>query len=513
MAQKKRGKVFLVGAGPGDPGLLTLKGKECLSLADVIIYDYLANPAFLEYAKDHAEMIYVGKKGGTHTMGQDEINKLIVDRTKKGQIIVRLKGGDPFIFGRGGEEALELAGAGLDFEVVPGVTSAIAVPSYAGIPLTHRDYTSTLAFITGHEDPGKKKSDISWDKLATGVGTLVFLMGMGNLAYISESLISHGRSPDTPVAVIHRGTVSEQRTVVGKLQDIARLAQDDSISSPSIIVVGSVVCLREKLNWFEKRPLFGKKILVTRAREQASSFLNVLSGLGAESIEFPTIKAIPPQSWDELDRAIRALETYHWLLFTSVNGVKYFLERLGFLGKDIRDLKGLKIGAIGPKTAEIWHQMGIKPDLMPDEYRAEAIVASFKEWEIAGKKILLPRALQAREVLPEELKKMGAEIDVVPAYQTIKPDNDTSRVREMLEKMEIDMVTFTSSSTVVNFMKMFEKDTQRLQEWMSGVAVACIGPITAKTAQENELPVNLVPPVYTIEALTESIVDYFTSEH
>ena len=511
MAQGKRGKVYLVGAGPGDPGLLTIKGKECLCEADTILYDHLANPSLLEYAKDHAEIIYVGKRGGLHTMSQDEINELIVNRTRKGKIVVRLKGGDPFVFGRGGEEALELVRAALDFEVVPGVTSAISVPAYAGIPLTHRDYTSTLAFVTGHEDPGKEKSNIAWDKISTGVGTLVFLMGVGNLNQIAEHLVIHGRSPDTPVAVIRNGTIAEQRTLIGTLKNIARLAGENSISPPAIIVVGDVIHLREKLNWFEKRPLFGKRILVTRAREQASGFLRALDRLGAQCIEFPTIKVAPPETWRPLDRAIENLYSYDWLIFTSVNGVKYFLKRLEFSGMDIRDLKGLEIATIGPKTAESLRPLGIKPDLMPGEYCAESAVECFKERNIRGIKFLLPRAAQAREVLPKELIKMGAYVDVVPAYQTTRPDNDTARVRDMFKKGEIDMVTFTSSSTVRNFIKMFESDGRQLQGWIKKVAVACIGPITAKTAREKGFSVDLTPPEYTIESLTKVITRHFTN--
>jgi uroporphyrinogen III methyltransferase/synthase len=511
MPERKKGKIYLVGAGPGDPGLLTIKGKECITQADVVIYDYLANRFFLEYARDNAELIYVGKKGGCHTMSQDEINRLIVKKTGEGKIVVRLKGGDPYIFGRGGEEAQELFRAGLDFEVVPGITSAISVPAYAGIPLTHRDHTATVTFITGHESPLKEESNIAWDKLATGAGTLVFLMGVGNLAQISESLVQHGRSPDTPVAVIRRGTVAEQKTLTGTLNTIARIAEESDMKPPAIIVVGHVVSLRDELNWFEKRPLFGKRIVVTRAREQASGFLSELTRLGAECLEFPTIEVVPPKSWDPLDRAIHALEDYHWLLFTSVNGVKYFLKRLNALGKDVRDLKGLKIGAIGPKTAEIWTQFGIEPNLMPSEYRAEALVECFKKQEtVKGLKILLPRAAQAREVLPEELEKMGAEVDVVPAYQTIKPDHDTAQIMEMLEQGAIDMVTFTSSSTVDNFVAMFKAESENLQQWMAGVTVACIGPITAKTAREKGFSTDLVPPEYTIEAFTDSIVEYFS---
>ncbi len=510
MPKNKKGEVFLVGAGPGDPGLLTLKGKDCLSKADVVIYDYLANRSLLKYANAKAEFIYVGKKGGCHTMSQDEINTLIVSKARDGKIVVRLKGGDPYIFGRGGEEAQELSKAGINFEVVPGVTSAIGVPAYAGIPLTHRDHASTVTFITGHESPLKDESNIAWDKIATGAGTLVLLMGVGNLGQIAERLMHHGRSPDTPVAVICRGTLAEQRTLIGKLENIDRLAAESEMKPPAVIVVGEVVTLREELNWFEKRPLFGKRIVVTRAREQASGFLAKLTQLGAECIEFPTIEIVPPENWDALDQAIEHLESYKWLLFTSVNGVKYFLNRLNVRGKDVRDLKGLKIGAIGPKTAGLWIHFGIKPDLVPQKFRAEAIIECMEKLEsVKGLRILLPRAAQAREILPEELRKMGAEIDVVPAYRTIKPDQDTGLIRDMLEQTKIDMVTFTSSSTVDNFSGMFEAHSKNLRQWMTRVPIACIGPITARTAKEKGFSVDIVPPKYTIEALTDSIVKYF----
>ena len=511
MTVEKTGKVYLVGAGPGDPGLLTLKAKACLSRADVIIYDNLANRIFLKYADSDAELIYVGKKGGHHTMRQKDINSLIVDRARNGHFVVRLKGGDPFIFGRGGEEALELIEAGIDFEIVPGITSAIAVPAYAGIPLTHRNYTSTVAFITGHEDPQKEKSDIAWDKLATGAGTLVFLMGVANLPRIVEKLMEHGRAPDTPVAVIRSGTVPEQKTIKGTLKDIVRLSRESGMSPPAIIVVGDVIHLREKLNWFERRPLFEKRIVVTRAREQASGFLSELSELGAECIEFPTIEVVPPENWDALDHAIKTIDRFNWLLFTSVNGVHYFLKRLETLGKDVRDLKGINIGTIGPKTAEIWRALGIKPDLIPEEYRAESLVESFKELGFKKTNILLPRAESAREVLPEELRKMGAQVEVVPAYRTVRPDNNTANVRKMLEHGTIDMVTFTSSSTVNNFVEMFKTDVRELRKWMTAVAVACIGPITAETAQKYGFTVSLTPSEYTIESLTDSIVQYFSS--
>jgi uroporphyrinogen III methyltransferase/synthase len=510
MAKAKKGKVYLVGSGPGDPGLLTLKAKECIEKADVVIYDYLANVVFLGYAKKDAERIYVGKEGGRHTLGQNEINRLIVEKAREGLRVVRLKGGDPFIFGRGGEEAQELVKAGIPFEVVPGVTSAIAVPAYAGIPLTHRDFTATVAFVTGHEDPTKETSNIAWDKIATGIGTLVFLMGVGNLSKIAASLMAHGRSPDTPVAVIRAGTVPAQRTVTGSLANIADIAQKEKIKPPAIIVVGDVVSLRKDLNWFEQKPLFGKKIVVTRAREQASDFVAHLSELGAECVEFPTIEVIPPLSWKELDRAIQNLETYQWLVFTSVNGVKYFFDRLEISGQDARNLKGIRVAAIGPKTADAIQEKGVKPDLVPQEYRAEAVVEAFRKHGVKGAKILLARAAEAREVLPQELEKMGAAVEVVEAYRTVRPEGAKDEIRAMLEKGDIHMVTFTSSSTVSNFMDMFQEESDPLLKWMEKVTVASIGPVTAKTAHDRGLSVRITPSDYTIEALAQAIVDYFT---
>jgi uroporphyrinogen III methyltransferase / synthase len=508
MSQPKKATVFLVGAGPGDPGLLTLKAKACIERGDVIIYDNLANRVFLDYARGNAELIYVGKEGGKHTLGQEKINELIVSKAQQGLNVVRLKGGDPFIFGRGGEEAQVLVKAGISFEVVPGVTSAIAVPAYAGIPLTHREHTSTVAFVTGHEDPTKDTSDIAWEKLATGAGTLVFLMGVGNLEKIALRLVEHGRAPETPVAVIRMGTVPEQRTVTGSLKDISEIAEREKIRPPAVIVVGDVVHLRKELNWFETKPLFGKRIIVTRAREQASEFLSALSEMGAECLEFPTIKVVPPGSWKGLDRSIREVETYQWLVFTSVNGVKYFFDRLEALGGDVRDLKGVKIAAIGPATAEAVSSKGIRIHLVPGEYRAEAVVDAFRKEDIEGKRILLPRAREAREVLPQELENLGAVVDVVEAYRTIKPEEDKEGIQEMLRQGQIHMVTFTSSSTVNNFVDMFQGAP--LLAWMDKAAVACIGPVTAKSAEDKGLKVTLVAPEYTIPSFTKAIVDFFS---
>lgn len=502
-----KGKVYIIGAGPGDPGLITVKAIERIKEADVVVYDYLANKKFLEYAKKGAEISYVGKIGGAHTLPQEGINELLVKKAKEGKVVARLKGGDPFIFGRGGEEAEALAESDISFEVVPGVTSAIAAPAYAGIPLTHRDFTSTVAFITGHEDPTKDESDIAWDKISTGVGTLVFLMGVKNLTQNIQKLIENGRDPKTPVALIRWGTTPEQETLIGRLDDIVERAKERALKPPVVMVVGDVVSLKDKLNWFEGRPLSGKRVIVTRAREQASEFSDLLEGSGAEVIEFPTIEIAPPRSWRELDNAIKRVSRYDWIIFTSVNGVRYLVERLRRLGKDIRELKGVKVCAIGPRTAEAIESLGINVDLTPKEYRGEAIIEGLGRRRIKGKRFLIPRALKAREILPEEIKRLGGKVDVVTAYRTVKPGEKTEAIRQLLKEGKIDVVTFTSSSTVTNFVGMFEKG--EIPCLLNGIVVACIGPITRDTASRFGIKTSIMPEKYTIPALTEAIVEYF----
>ncbi len=518
-----KGKVYLIGAGPGDPGLITLKAIECIKEADVVVYDYLANKKFLEYAGKGAEIIYVGKIGGAHTLPQEDINKLIIEKAKKGKVIARLKGGDPFIFGRGGEEAEEIVGAGIAYEVVPGVTAGVAAAAYAGIPLTHRDFTTTVAFITGHEDPTKDESNIYWDKISTGIGTLVFYMGIGNLEPNMKKLMEYGRSPDTPVALIRWGTTPEQETLVGTIADIAEKAKAVNFKAPAITVVGGVVSLRDKLRWFDKRPLFGKRVVITRAREQASDFADLLKENGADVIEFPTIEIVPPKKWDDVDKAIKRLSSphptlsrkgrgnyYDWAIFTSVNGVKYFVERLKKQGKDIRELKGIKICAIGPATAKAIEDLGIKVDFLPKEYRAEAIIEGLGKNRIKGRRFLLPRALKAREILPEEIKRLGGKVDVVPTYRTIKPKEKTDEIRKMFEEKKIDVVTFTSSSTVENFVGMFKKG--EAPGLLNGAVVASIGPITKDTATKLGIKTDIMPEKYTIPALAEEIVEYFKKQ-
>lgn len=504
----KTGIVYLVGAGPGDPGLITVKGMRCIKTADVLIYDYLAAKAFLSHARPDCECIYVGKKGGDHTLSQDGINDLIAEKARAGNIVTRLKGGDPFIFGRGGEEAEILVDAGIPFEVVPGVTSAIAGPAYAGIPLTHRQFTSTLAFVTGHEDPTKDESSIDWPALARGIGTLVFFMGVKNLPKIVQRLCENGRAADTPVALVRWGTTAQHQTVTGTLESIVDRAQKAGMKAPALIVVGQVVTLRDQLQWFEKRPLLGKRIVITRARAQASDLVDRLAELGAHCIECPTIEVVPPDSWQPVDDAIMALANYQWLIFTSVNGVQYFFERLGEKGLDTRALGHLKTAAIGPATAQEMRRFGLNTDILPSTYQAESVVEAFANEDLEGQKILLPRAKEARVILPEELRRMGAQVDEVPAYQTLQSTEGADALVSDLQAGAIDMVTFTSSSTVKNFKALLPDPSSDL---LKTVAVACIGPITADTARSLGFKVTLEAKRFTIPGLCEAIIAHYAS--
>jgi uroporphyrinogen III methyltransferase / synthase len=501
-----KGKVFLIGAGPGDPGLITVKGKECISRADVVIYDYLASPSLLAFAEPSAEQIYVGKKGGDHTLSQDGINQLLVEKAGKGLVVARLKGGDPFIFGRGGEEAEVLIQAGIPFEVVPGVTSAIAAPAYAGIPLTHRKFTTTLAFVSGHEAPGKEKSGIHWESLAKGIGTLVFLMGVKNLPYIATSLIEHGKPPETPVALVRWGTTTKQQTVTGTLETIVDNVAAAGLKSPSIIIVGEVVTLRESMNWFETRPLMGRRIIVTRAREQASDLVKLLSELGAECLEFPTITIVPPEDFHLLDKAIDTISSYDYLVFTSVNGVTFFFDRLFDKGLDVRCLGHIRTATIGPATSARLRQYGVTSDIVPESYRAESVITAFKKEPVQGKKILLPRAKDARPILPVELSKMGATVDEIVTY-TAKPVlENTDELIQNLENNSIDMISFTSSSTVTNFKALIP--VERFETLMKNVTIASIGPVTSETAENLGFHVDVTAEEFTIPGLVAAILKY-----
>jgi len=507
LKNKVKGIVYLIGAGPGDPDLITLKGRECLKKADVIVYDYLVSESLLSLAHKDAEIIYVGKKSGQHTMPQKDINNLLIASAKKGLTVARLKGGDPFIFGRGGEEAMELSKEGITFEVVPGVTSAVAAPAYAGIPLTHRNFASTVCFITGHEDPTKEESDINWNALAQSSGTLVFLMGIANLDRIVKKLIDLGKSTKTPAAVVGNGTMLNQRTVIGTLANIDQKVKDSRLGAPGIIVVGDVVNLSECLNWFESRPLFGRKVVITRPEDQAAGFIRTLSELGAECLLFPTITILPPATWKELDRAIKSLSEYDWIIFTSVNGVKYFFKRLEFQKKDSRYLNGINIGAIGPGTAAALIDKGINPDLIPDQYWAEGFVEGLKKSLLDGMRVLLPRPVIARDYIPKKLTELGATVDVAEAYQTVKPDYSQHQLSMLFKDSAIDMITFTSPSTVDNFLDLLKR--QSIFKELLKAKVACIGPITAQRAVEKGLKVDIIPDEYTVDALTKAIVKFY----
>ncbi|MBU0674611.1 MAG: uroporphyrinogen-III C-methyltransferase [Proteobacteria bacterium] len=504
------GKVYLVGAGPGDPGLITVKGKKLLKQAEVVVYDHLANKRLLKLVPQQAELIYAGKRGNVHhAFTQDAINQILIDRAQAGKRVIRLKGGDPFIFGRGGEEVEKLVAAGIAFEVVPGVTSATAAATYAGIPITHRDYTSSVAFITGHEDPTKTNSRIAWDKISTGIGTLVFYMGIKNLASIAERLMEHGRPADTKVAVIRWASTPMQRSVVGTLANIAERVIEEGITPPALVVVGEVVALRDTINWYEKKPLLGKRILVTRTREQASELIDLLEEDGAACLEGATIALVPPDSWQELDECLARLNTYDWILFTSINAIQFFFKRLQEKGMDARALSGSQVGVVGTTTAKILLGYGIKADLLPEEFTGEGLAQAMLEKGVTGKKILIPRALEAREILPKKLQEAGAEVTVAPVYKNIMPEG-FDEVRKALEDKEIDLISFTSSSTVKNFLELLSiKDESEFKTLLDGVKVAVIGPITAKTARNGGLTVDIEPEEYTIPAMVRAIQQYY----
>lgn len=495
--------VYLVGAGPGDYKLISVRALEYIQIADTIVYDRLADDRLLMTARPDVELIYVGKASSDHTMRQEDINQLLVDKAKEGKIVVRLKGGDPFVFGRGGEEALLLVENSIPFEIVPGITSAISVPAYAGIPVTHRGIATSFAVVTGHEDPTKPESTIKWSHLATAVDTLVFLMGVENLPHITAKLIENGRPADTPAAVIRWGTKPEQRVLVTTVGQAAAAVAEQGFKPPAIFIVGEVVTLREKLAWFDQRLLFGKTVLVTRAREQASALSSELEALGAQCIEAPAIKLVPPESYDEVDLAIHKLTTYNWLIFTSVNGVEAFFARLHDMKLDSRVLGNASIAAIGAQTAAKLKHYGIMADIVPLEFRAEGIIEALAGRIESGMSVLIPRALVARDILPEKLREMGASVDVVPVYQTLTADTDGALLAEKLKSGEIELVTFTSSSTVTNLLDLLGPQGAEL---VQKAKVACIGPITADTCLEHGITPDVIAEEYTIKGMVQAIV-------
>lgn len=502
-----KGKVYLIGAGPGDVKLITVKGLECIQKADVIVYDRLANPRLLSYRRPDAELIYVGKGPDRHTLTQDEINQVLVEQGLKGKVVARLKGGDPYIFGRGGEEGEELRKAGVEFEEVPGISSSVAVPAYAGIPVTHRDFTSSFTVITGHEDPNKETSNVNWERLGKDPGTLIFLMGVGNLSQIVTKLMENGKPASEPIALIQWGTRPEQRVVTGTLDTIVDIVKREGITNPSIIIIGKVVTLRDTLRWFEDRPLFGKRVLVTRTREQASVLSEKLELLGAEAWEYPTIRIQEPEDLSLLDKAAAEAGNYNWIIFTSVNGVEAFMNRMKAQKLDIRSLGNARICAIGPKTAAALEERGLIVEVMPEVFRAEAVVEALTGKIQPGDKVLVPRADLARQVLIDSLVSMGAEVNEVIAYRTVSADDtDTDMLLEKLQNKEIHLLTFTSSSTVTNFMELMKGHEDLIQ----GITVACIGPITAETAAKKGLTADIVADSYTIDGLVEAIQNYYT---
>ncbi len=503
------GRVFLVGAGPGAPDLITLRGADVMRRADVVVYDALVSPEVLRLAPAAAERIFAGKKGGEeHSTDQSEINRILIEHARAGRRVVRLKGGDPFIFGRGGEEAEALAAAGIPFEVVPGVTSAIAAPAFAGIPLTHRDRGSFVTFVTGHQDSAKDSADaIPWDDLARATarrGTLVILMATARMRAHLARLIAAGLSAETPAAAIEWGSTAAQKTIVATLDTLAHEATAAGLKAPAVIVVGECAALGRDLKWFEAMPLFGRRIVITRAAGDATDFAARIRALGGEAIEFPTIATASPSSYEILDRAIAEIASFDWVIFTSANGVEKFIDRMRTNGRDLREMQRASIAAIGPITADHVRRYAMTVAAMPPEYRAEAVIDAIGSERISGARILIPRAEVAREVLPEMLRNHGArEVVVAPAYRTVVPaSDDADRIRAMIATHAIDLVTFTSSSTAANFVAMTGAP-------IAGLKAAAIGPITAATARDLGFEVVVAPETYTVDALIAAVVAYY----
>lgn len=497
------GIVYLVGAGPGDPGLLTLRAKECIEMADVLVYDYLSNAEFLRMAKPDSERIYAGKKAKDHTLTQDQINALIVAKAKEGKIVTRLKGGDPVLFGRGAEEAAELAAAGIRYEIVPGVSSSIAGPIYAGIPVTHRAHASQLTIFTGHEDPTKPESSLDYAHLARTPGTRVMLMGVERMMEITGELIKHGASPDTPVALVRWATRGNQQTLTGTLSNIADRVKAAEFKAPAVCVIGDVVTERERINWFEDRPLFGRRIVVTRTRHQAGGLTKQLSQLGADVIELPTIKITQPTNLLEFGELVQDCHTYDWIIFSSPNGVDAFFTMFYKLYNDARSIGGAKIACIGPGTADKVKSYHLAVDLMPDKYVAEGLVAKFKKDEsIENLKVLWVRAEEARDVIAKELTKMGAIVDEALAYRTVPEREDNQSAIARMTEEGADIITFTSSSTVDCFFDL-------KLELPKGIKIASIGPVTSQTLKARGLKIDIEAKEHSIPGLVAAIEKHF----
>ena len=493
-------KVFLVGAGPGDPDLICVRGLRLLEEAEVVLYDRLVDPALLAHAPADAELIYVGKRTAAHTVPQDEINQLIVTHARRGKLVVRLKGGDPFVFGRGGEEGVTLYEAGIPFEVVPGISAGIGATAYAGIPITYRGITSHVTFVTGHEDPLKDSAQLDWDKLASGVGTLVMYMGVKNLPNVVDKLRERGRPGDTPVALVRYGTLPRQRTVVGTLDDIVVKVSEAKLRPPAITIVGDVVRLRRELRWFEDRPLFGRKVVVTRPRAQASTQIRALRDLGADVVAFPTIRIEPLTGTPAIAGMIGSLESYDLVVLTSVNGVECFFARLREAGCDVRRLHNAIVAAIGPKTAAACRIGGLVPDVLPDTFVAEGVLEALAGLDLAGRRVLLPVAMKARELLPRAFTAAGATVDIVPLYDTLLEDHVPEEVEAVLGA---DYVTFTSSSAVEHFAALLRRDGHG--EDLGRVRAASIGPLTTETVRTEGMELVLEASEYTVEGLVAAL--------
>jgi uroporphyrinogen III methyltransferase/synthase len=503
MSMSGGGSVYLVGAGPGDLGLVTLRAKECIEHADVIVYDHLANPEMLSWAREDAEIIYAGKEPGEAPLSQQEINTLLIDKAREGKQVVRLKGGDPFVFGRGAEEAEAIADAGIPFEIVPGITSAMAGPAYAGIPMTHRAHNSHVTFFTGHEDPAKPGSALDYAALAKLGGTQVMLMGVERLGAITSEMLKQGVRSDLPVALVRSATTGQQETLTGTLSDIAKKAVASDFKAPAVAVFGEVVALRDSLNWYEKRPLLGKRIVVTRTRKQASVLSNKLRALGAHVIELPTIRIEPPSDLREFAELVQDAHVYDWIVFTSANGVDAFFDIFFKLYDDAREIGAVRIAAIGPATAQRVKDFHLHVDLQPDEFVAEAVVKEFeKQGSIENLRILLVRAEKARDTLPKELSALGAILDEAFAYRTVPETRDTSGARRQLAQDGADLITFTSSSTVENFLALG-------LPWPKGMRIASIGPITSKTVRDHGLTVDVEARRHDIDGLAQAIREFF----
>ena len=498
------GIVRLVGAGPGDPELITVKGLRLIQSADAVVYDRLVDKRLLQHARSDAELIDVGKIPGKRVNRQEDINTLLVELGKAGKQVVRLKGGDPFVFGRGGEEAEALAEAGVPFEIVPGITSAIAAPAYAGIPLTHRKVASSFTVVTGSEDPTKPDTSVDWEVLAKGSDTLAILMGQSNLRVIADALIRYGRAPETPVALVQWGTEPYQRTLVGTLEDIADKAIAAGIGAPAVTVVGDVVKLRDAIRWFDNRPLFGKRALVTRTRTQASALSDRLTQLGAQPIELPTIEIQPLDDYAELDRALNSAKGYDWIVFSSANAVDIVFDRLDALEIDARAMYGVQVAAIGPATRRRLRERGVIADFMPSSFVAESVVVELAEEGVEGKRVLLPQAEIARDVLRQGLTELGAAVDAIAVYRTVTPPNTAERLQDILSE-GVDIATFTSSSTATNLVNLLDGNTNSLKD----ATIACIGPITAERAIELGLKVDIVAAEHTIAGLIEAVEAHF----